>query len=205
MKLFKKISLLFIALTFITFLWVTSNVKADSDIESYYNTCIDYLNNNNISYYNYMITSSGDSYFYYFTTDESNGSIIYAEDRSYHTYLIKNGVVFYFDSVNESNNRVPLNSYGNSYVDVGNADVFSIIYSNFNVINGQNDSIFFQQTPLPAPMEIQGVLANQVSSQEMGAVLQEVVSLLPLTIVVVVSLVGLRKGLMLLRQVLHKA
>lgn len=61
-----------------------------------------------------------------------------------------------------------------------------------------DDKPFFQQTP-------QVVLAPQVEGIQLSQALEEVLGILPMTIAVLVSLVGLRKGLKMLETFLHQS
>ena len=49
------------------------------------------------------------------------------------------------------------------------------------------------------------VLANVVTAEMMGGVLDEVIGLLPVTIPVMITFIGLRKGIGFIGQVLHAA
>jgi hypothetical protein len=77
------------------------------------------------------------------------------------------------------------------------ATAHHFIYANYNIYN-TDGTVFFQ----PAP---QGIVARQVEKVEMSQVLQEIITLLPLILVVVVSLAGLRKGLKMLETFLHQS
>lgn len=61
-----------------------------------------------------------------------------------------------------------------------------------------DDKPFFQVTP-------QVVLAPQVEEIQLSQALEEVLGILPMTLVVLVSLVGLRKGLKMLETFLHQS
>lgn len=85
-----------------------------------------------------------------------------------------------------------------------------ILQGTINVYNGEtSDEIFFQPTPLevetPVEEKQEITLAPIVEEVEAKKTLAEVVGILPLIIVVVVSLVGLRKALKMLLAVLHRA
>ena len=62
-----------------------------------------------------------------------------------------------------------------------------------------DDEPFFQQTPQV------GIVAQQVEEIQLSQALQEVIAILPMTLVVLVSLVGLRKGLKMLETFLHQS
>lgn len=79
------------------------------------------------------------------------------------------------------------------------ANNHQIIYSNFDIYNSDG-TVFFQPAPLT-----QGIVAQQVEQIKMTQILQEIITLLPLILVVMVSLVGLRKGLKMLETFLHQS
>ena len=119
----------------------------------------------------------------------SNGYIIYFLTGSYNTYVLKD----------ESFVSCGLSEYGIRNFTITNLDSFSMTYSDFDIkYDGYwseklGEEIFFQKTPL-----VQGIVAQQVETVEMSQVLQEIVGILPLIIALLVSLVGLRKGLKML-------
>lgn len=71
-------------------------------------------------------------------------------------------------------------------------------YSNFDIVNSNGDLLF--QAP---PQQGEGILAPVMNQVEMSQTLLEIVNLLPLIIAVVVSFLGLRKGLRMLFRVLR--
>lgn len=75
---------------------------------------------------------------------------------------------------------------------------YSNILSTNMEIYDHNGKIFFPKTPLP-------IVAQSVEKVEMSQVLQEIVALLPTILVVLVSLVGLRKGLKMLETFLRQS
>lgn len=75
---------------------------------------------------------------------------------------------------------------------------YSNILSTNMEIYDHNGKIFFPKTPLP-------IVAQSVEEVEMSQVLQEIVALLPMTLVVLVSLVGLRKALKMLETFLRQS
>lgn len=82
---------------------------------------------------------------------------------------------------------------------------FSMIESNFTISyddywKEKTGGDFFQPAPLT-----QGIVAQQVEQIRMTQILQEIITLLPLILVVMVSLVGLRKGLKMLETFLHQS
>lgn len=77
----------------------------------------------------------------------------------------------------------------------------SRLYCNFDVYSDNTyTKVLFQGTP-----QVQGIVAQQVEEIQMSQALQEVIAILPMTLVVLVSLVGLRKGLKMLETFLRQS
>jgi len=73
------------------------------------------------------------------------------------------------------------------------------LYCNFDVYSDNTYAkVLFQGTP-------QGIVAQQVEEIQLSQTLQEVIAILPMTLVVLVSLVGLRKGLKMLETFLRQS
>ena len=76
-----------------------------------------------------------------------------------------------------------------------------VVGSNYDILRSDdNTQIFFPKTPLE-----NGIVAQAVEKVEMSQVLVEVIALLPMILVVLVSLVGLRKGLKMLETFLRQS
>lgn len=89
-----------------------------------------------------------------------------------------------------NNSCLRVDDYGSS---------ISLVASSYDISFTQNlSNVFFQKTPL-------GIVARQVEKVQTSQVMKEIMGVLPLIIVVVVSLVGLRKALQMLSTLLHKA
>lgn len=58
---------------------------------------------------------------------------------------------------------------------------------------------------LNSVVEASGALADVVTGDMMGGVLDELVSLLPIVIPVLIGFIGLRKGIAFVRSILHSA
>ena len=84
-------------------------------------------------------------------------------------------------------------SYCN-YIDLSgnNGQPVKVFTASNNILNADG-TIFFRLAP-----QVQGIVAQQVETVKMSQVLAEIITLLPLILVVMVSLVGLRKGLKML-------
>lgn len=106
-----------------------------------------------------------------------------------------NIAVHYYNLNSDSSAWVDDGTWHDCHVDQKSGD--HIFYSNINVLN-TDGTVFFH----PAP---QGIVARQVEKVEMSQVLQEIITLLPQILVVVVSLVGLRKGLKMLETFLRQS
>lgn len=77
-------------------------------------------------------------------------------------------------------------------------------FSNSNIIDHESQEIFFQLTPSKGYLTTTQV-TQAISGVELGGVLMEIVKILTLILVVVVSLIGLRKAWKLLSTLLHQA
>ena len=76
-----------------------------------------------------------------------------------------------------------------------------VVGSNYDIMKtDDNSEIFFPKTPLA-----NGIVAQTVEKVEMSQVLVEIIALLPTILVVLVSLVGLRKGLKMLETFLRQS
>lgn len=100
--------------------------------------------------------------------------------------LRSDGNLLFLDSCTGWINDNDLNIYFTSNCPVN-------IYTNSSL-----NTYFFPAAP-------QGIVAHQVETVEMSQVLQEIVALLPTILVVLVSLVGLRKGLKMLETFLRQS
>lgn len=76
-----------------------------------------------------------------------------------------------------------------------------VVGSNYDILRSDDKSqIFFPKTPLE-----NGIVAQAVEQVEMSHVQAEILGILPMTLVVLVSLVGLRKGLKMLETFLRQS
>ena len=99
----------------------------------------------------------------------------------------------------ETNEWDMIKNTGGMYSLTYSSDEYSFVYSPMNINNDFDieNSDFFYKTPLSR-------LAQIVEKSRMETTLQEVIRILPLIIVVVVFLVGLRKALQILLTVLRR-
>lgn len=113
-------------------------------------------------------------------------------------FYIYNGSSWLEDSI-------PNSYYGSNYVvfqyrqNYGLTFASTIYASNHDIVfTADPGKVFFHKAPV-------GVLAQKLEGVEMSQVMKEILGVLPLIIVVVVSLVGLRKAFQMLSTLLRKA
>ncbi|MCM1411411.1 MAG: hypothetical protein NC305_12795 [Lachnospiraceae bacterium] len=149
------------------------------------------------AHYVYFHSNGGSTcYFYFcnFVTDPENGDFYYnvsAEGRPY-VFVPCNSVRYSYNANTDSwrlDSGVPygVSIYLNSY---------SVYSANFDILNSSTGEIFFR-----APSPFQRV----VQAQDWTTVMTEIVMILPLLIVFLTSLLGLRKGLRFFLNLLHRA
>lgn len=89
-----------------------------------------------------------------------------------------------------NNSCLRVDDYGSS---------ISLVASSYDISFTQNlSNVFFQKTPL-------GIVARQVEKVQTSQVMKEIVGLLPLVIGLLVSVIGLKKGLQILFQILRNS
>lgn len=192
---------------FILFVFFT-NVKAADDKR--------YVNYNNVVYtlpsectdYYLIVESQG---FLFLMYGDSPYWGVYNAGPSYYLYNYSNNTSF-----GTQNNRL---DYHQIRLDIPNTDfsssdtsfysIWSIVGSSENPLSDikiygssvdiydTNGTIFFQKTPVPVLVEI------MTQEQAEKKTIQEILGILPLTLVVVVSFLGLRKALSWLLTLLH--
>lgn len=128
-------------------------------------------------------------------------SLYYTNDSDYKFISTGNG----FDIVDSEGNRcdnyirdanMTTLTWGDSKV-WGNLTNIKTFITASDTIYNTDGTVFFQGLPQ--------ILAKQVRTLNLGGVQVEIMQILPLILVVVVSLVGLRKAWFLLSQILRKA
>lgn len=88
-----------------------------------------------------------------------------------------------------------------NYYSLNTLSADRIIFSTIDIYeNSKLENVVFPKTP-----QLQGVLAPVANQVEMSQVMTQILGVLPLILVVVVSLIGLRKALAMLSQLLHQA
>lgn len=191
----KKFLIIFFTI-FILIFFSFSNCFAytidENNAVSSYALVKDYCESNNLTIYDYVITSEG--FIYVAINSDYSLSVVYGEAAGkYANYITCTGYRI-FKLEDNGNFSVAVSSTNGSKYTYGDA----IIYSSFDVL--KDGTIFFLKTPV-----VQGIIAPKLEGVEMSQTIQEIVAILPLIIVVVVSLVGLRKALQMLSTLLRKA
>lgn len=189
----KKILIIFLSVVLFMFILNFNTVEASSSLDKYtypeFKTIMEekgwsywllYERNNNAGLG--LIISKGGMFFHSFN---SNGLIsLYSNAYNYMNYHLENGVW-----VEEGGGN-----YGFRYAQ-------EIYFTNYDVISYEDRStVFFQQT-----LEGQTTMSRMVILAHPEELMKEIVKILPLILVVVVSLVGLRKAWRLLSNLLHQA
>ncbi|MGN1327824.1 MAG: hypothetical protein ACI4VQ_07110 [Clostridia bacterium] len=165
-----------------------------SNAQTIYNQVEDYCTTNNITIYDYIITSDG--YVYVATRENYSMYVNHLWDGD---FINCTGCTIFYFGTEDSFNVAVSSTNGSNYTEVTESEGKYITYSSYDVLDSDG-VLFFLQTPLRM-----GVLAPIVEKVEMIPVMKEIVGVLPLIIVVVVSLVGLRKALRMLSTLLRKA
>ena len=141
----------------------------------------------------------------------NNGSMCFKGSAFYCSVNMSDRVYNTFNSLEQSNyfgENFNLNKHTSTWEE--NTGLYAN-YSSHNSYYGGNEVAvtipddFFLVPPPEVVEEKEKTLATIVEESRPEKTLEEIINLLPLIIVVVVFLVGLRKGLALLLQILHKA
>ena len=158
----------------------------------------------NTSEYYFFINSTykNDGYYRGFSVPKNCKYTIYYDKSSKKLYFHGDGsaTCYNFDMSSggsEWNCRTFTNSLNMSDIGDSSSDLRKILYCNIDIPN-TDGTIFFRVAPL-------GIVAQQVEKVEMDKVLIQIIQILPMILVVVVSLVGLRKAWLLLSKILHQA
>lgn len=134
------------------------------------------------------------------TLNQTNAAVLIEAGSDFFTCTFKDGGVGFQNSsiVEFSGSNISLTPYASHKLYNGS---YSVLSSNFDVLNVDGVNTVFQQPTLGKVT----TLAPVMNKVEMTPVLEEIIMILPLIIVVVVSLVGLRKALKMLSQLLHRS
>lgn len=153
---------------------------------NYYNCFMAYSFNDSVQYFNlgYKLYVGEDNRIKF-----SNGSEFI--DINHTVYKYKNDTWVHSDT-GDDGSTLDLKYFPNG----SNSSFLYCPYTIYNI----DGSIFFRIAP-----QVQGIVAQQVETVKMSQTLVEVIALLPMILVVLVSLVGLRKGLKMLETFLRQS
>lgn len=197
--MFKNKKIYLIILVFILFFGIVNNSFATDtaypDISFTYND-VTYVVSNPAKFSNdfakkYCIFLSSDGSMSFAYSVDDNATFIGYKDVN-NLDKVETGGKFYFGNI--VNNEWVYSGYvptGGFYESKG-----ILVYSNQDVIHDKEGNVFFQVAP--------PILARVVEQVEMKVTMREIIQILPLIIVVVVSLVGLRKALQMLLRLLRR-
>lgn len=206
-------------LTIFLFVFSVSNCFASTEEPFEGSLSDDVLNKVNeiMNYYNFTdyIFCYGNygydlNFFIFFNSSES-GLLYETYNSSYRYYYLKpvnacNYVKYTLSELTSSDTSFD-KSFGSCKADgvlaSGTYDnLIQFFDSTVDIYDSNKVDLVFQAPPV---VEAQGVVAPQLEGVQMIQVMKEIMGVLPLIIVVVVSLVGLRKALQMLSTLLHKA
>ena len=140
----------------------------------------------------YICNSNGT----YVVDSSTNKMSIIGDDSYYYFCMIDKNTSSWYRS-----NGSPGSSFNYSFpldYDKG----YSIVDSSFDIYD-TNANVVFQKASQPI-VETQGTLAKIVEEQETEKVMEEIVGILPIVIVVIVSLIAIRKAIQWIRQTLKQ-
>lgn len=165
-------------------------------------TYTDFATWDKADYYVIIKSSISNSYRFYYGSEKITASYVYDENSKNTNLSIivpKQGVRCNIVSVDDSghiNNSVT-GITGEHILYQSNGETQDFIASNYDVIKTGSNEVFFKPP--------QGILAPVVAQVTMGKVLQEILGILPIMIIILVGLIGLRKGLALLFRILRQS
>ncbi len=148
----------------------------------------------NHNFKNYFCYSCSDGYRLLL----SDTDIYIKEDFSWVNTDTDSGKVVYWYGKMENGSNTFKGSLGKNYFSGSVPDGFEFLYSNCDIKDPFNGKVVFQPTPAV-------VLAPIAQEAPLEGIVQEIVGILPIVLIILVGLIGLRKGLALLSQTLHKA
>lgn len=177
---------------------ITSFMK-DNDFNNYFITYSNYLYNCNIITF---INSPDDTVFYE-AYDSSFGyyKVYSNKDVKSLTFRLSSFYSGDYDDNYIKNNTQNVIKDNKSIITGISGKRNKFFYSSVDIYDTNKIDVLFQETPLVS----QKVVAQAVEKVEMSQALQEVIAILPMTLVVLVSLVGLRKGLKMLETFLRQS
>lgn len=198
----KKISICLIFIIIFVFLlnsisFASNDYYTDKDRQDLFYMSLDYMNSNNYSYKEYVVFEGPNYISIIFLMPEND--VAYINEWVDGNEYFNTNYCYIFEFVNGggfTDTTEPSIKYNSTPRDTYKAN--TIINSSFNICYNDG-TLFFQLAPFPL-----GVLAPIVEKVETKATVTEMIQVIPLIIVVLVCLVGLRKGLKILSTVLYR-
>ena len=112
--------------------------------------------------------------------------------------------IYQYETLNKrtlsSGRQTGQTNFGATFSEATEVDNFLLDYT-CDIYNTSGSEVVFQAPP----QQVEGVLAPVVKKVELEEVTQEIIKIIPLIIAVVVSFLGLHKGLALLFRILHNS
>lgn len=159
--------------------------------------------------YDYIITDNrednGGYYFYYFVDENYHCHVSLEAGATTEGIIVANNCyVVLFDQPNYDTPTLVVSTP--STVENGSPYTASeyIIRSSFDIqdVNGTGAPVF-TQTPLEFPS--MGIIADKIQTVDMSQTMAEILGVLPVVLIILVGLIGLRKGLAMLSRILRSA
>ena len=173
-----------------------ASVAVDSSNgQTIYNKVVTYCNSNNITIYDYIITSDG--YVYVATQSDYEMFINHLWDGDF--IFCKGCMIFEFSDA-ETFKIAVSSSNGSNYTEVTADEGKNITYSSYDVLDNEG-TLFFQVTPLGVGSL--ALIAMRLNLTE--EITTTLVGLLKLLIPFLICLIGFWKGWHLLLKILRKA
>ena len=219
----KKLSIVFLIII-ILFSFATTSFASDTSYSPYIEDLIE--ENSNLPYYVILQNPDTSEYFLIFSSNESaiwgGTDIVFGGFNNKNTKFYKfNGASwvnfqptiistrrpYYIEEMNGCHWYVFYNAY-NEYdqlvVEWGEGTNSAIKFSNYDIIHIDNDNqVFFQQTPLQGYLMTE-VMPKALEGVQLETLITQIVKIVGLTLVVVVSYLGLRKAWRLLSTLLRR-
>lgn len=161
--------------------FIINKSSPDSAHQNYY--CL-YVYKNDFSNYSNLRLKSKNNFLYPYGVNSEGNEV-----------SISNTAAFYYLENNEW-------VYQNSYYSCSVSNC-TFLYSTLDIYDG-SDNLLFQRASQPT-VETQGTLAKIVEEQETEKVMEEILGILPIVIVVIVSLIAIRKAIAFLVGLLHRS
>lgn len=221
----KKLSIVFLIII-ILFLFATTSFANDTSYSPYIEDLIE--ENSNLPYYVILQNPDTSDYFLIFSSNASaiwgGNDVVFGGFNNKNTKFYKfNGASWvkfsptvYFDSIQREYCIEEMegchwyvfynayNEYDQLVVEWGEGSNSAIKFSNYDIIDTENDNqVFFQQTPLQGYLRTE-IMPEALEGVQLETLTIQIVKIVGLTLVVVVSFLGLRKAWRLLSTLLHR-